>query len=125
MGSLRIPLRLPGPLRLTGSLRVTLRVPLRLPGTLRLVRPHGWLGQLGLVRPHRWFGLLRLFRPHGRLGLYRWAWDLGPLRVRGLFRVGTSSGSVHRVVEDLVELITLPRIDNRGRIGIHDAPEQE
>ncbi len=30
-----------------------------------------------------------------------------------------ASGPIHRTVEDVVELVQLSRVDNRGRVGVH------
>jgi hypothetical protein len=114
-------------LRIHGSRRLRIhgsrRLRIHWPRDIRMVRR---------VRPRhiRFNGRLRGRRP-GNLGLVR-LWKVRPLRlrvqrIRNLRGVGgrISSGIVYRTVEYVVQLVPLSRIEYRGRVRIHDAPENK
>jgi hypothetical protein len=100
---------------------------LGLPGTLRIHRT----GKLRIHRPRN-IRVARRIRPRN-LGLY------GRLRsrllrthrilrrgwhgIRDFRRIGGRVGSrpVHGVVKNLLQLVPLPRINDRGRVGVHTA----
>jgi hypothetical protein len=97
------------------------------PGRLRGIRQIRPLGRLRLLRVHRGRRQLRLHRP-------RWRWPLGSghirllelrIQIRNLRRVDSrvSSGLVHRMVKNLIELVPLSRVNNGGRVSVHGDAE--
>jgi hypothetical protein len=98
-----------------GALRVNRKI-LSLRGP-RLLRAFRSLRRPWLFWPHGRLRLLRPVRPHRRLGQVR------PLAIRRLLRkrpdVGRNLSGIVRVMKNIIQLVPLPGVEGRSRVGIH------